>query len=70
MDQFKQREFKMAEGRGAAFDGGVVTVRDISLLEFGQFSVMNNVKKWHPGISKRGGMIPLHTEENPVDCIA
>lgn len=70
MDQFKQREFKIGEGQGAAFGGGVITFRDEPLLEFGQFSVMENVKKWYPGISKRGGMVRLHTEENPTDCIS
>jgi len=61
MDQFKQRDIKIGEGRGGAFDGGCITVRPPALLPFGAYSVMENVKKWHPGISMREGMIKLAT---------
>ena len=60
MDQFQQKPFKIGEGRGGAFDGGVITVREPALIPFGGYSVMENVKKWHPGITKRGGMQALH----------
>lgn len=63
MDQFQQRKFKIGEGRGGAFDGGVITVRDEALLPFGGYSTMNNVKKWHPGIQKRRGMYALHNTD-------
>ena len=64
MDQFQQRPFKLGEGRGGAFDGGVITVRDAALIPFGGYSTMNNVKKWHPGIQKRRGMTLLHSVAN------
>lgn len=64
MDQFKQRPFKLGEGRGGAFDGGVITTRDAALIPFGGYSVMNNVKKWHPGMQKRQGMLKLHSVAN------
>jgi len=62
MDQFQQRLFKIGEGRGGAFDGGAITVREPALLPFAAYSKMENVKKWHPGISKRGGMQALHRD--------
>lgn len=37
------------------FDRGVVTVRDKGLVPWGGFSVLQNIKKWNPGVSKRLG---------------
>lgn len=64
MDQLNQKPFKIGEGRGGAFDGGVITVRDAALIPFGGYSVLNNVKKWHPGFQKRRGMEKLHSTSN------
>lgn len=69
MDQFQQRPFKLGEGRGGPFDGGVITVRDAALIPFGGYSTMDNVKKWHPGMQKRRGMDKLHSTVEPGELI-
>ena len=43
------------------FRGGMVTVREKPLLEFGQYSWIQNIRGKHPGMIKRKGQAKLHT---------
>lgn len=43
--------------------GTVVTVRPRANLDFGQYSVLNNIRKWYPGLEKRRGMGKFHSDE-------
>jgi hypothetical protein len=43
------------------FRGGCVTASEPGLLEFGQYSMIQNMRQNHPGMEKRKGHIKLHT---------
>lgn len=49
--------------RASPFQGGVITVRPRASLASGQFSVLNNARKWYPGLEKRRGMDKFHSVE-------
>lgn len=43
------------------FRGGCITSVEPSLLEIGQYSMIQNMRQKHPGMEKRKGQIKLHT---------
>jgi hypothetical protein len=60
MDTFQKRLSPLDIG-APQFRGGVVTVRPRALIPVGSFSVLNNVRGFHPGFKKRDGQSKLHT---------
>lgn len=60
MDRYQKRLTAVEAGE-AQFRGGVVTVRPRPLLPFGTFSVLQNVRGFHPGFKKRDGQSKYHT---------
>ena len=73
MDKFNLQEFNIGQGKAVPFDSigsvpnahAVITVRDKPLIPIFNYSVFQNVKKWHPGMSKRHGLIKFKTTRIP-----
>jgi hypothetical protein len=60
MDKFEKR-LSGIDAEPPQFRGGVVTVRPEALLPFGSFSILQNVRGFHPGFRKRDGQTKYHT---------
>lgn len=51
------------------FRGGCITSVEPSLLEIGQYSMIQNMRQKHPGMEKRKGQIKLHTTADSTNKV-
>ncbi len=51
------------------FRGGCITAIEPSLLELGQYSMIQNMRQKHPGMEKRKGQIKLHTTADSTNKV-
>jgi len=68
MDTFRKQVAQLDVG-APQFRGGVVTVRPKALIPNGAFSVLQNVRGFHPGFKKRDGQTKLSTTSELVTKI-
>ncbi len=56
--------------KGIPLRGGCITVREKTALEFGQFSMVQNIRAKYPGFEKRPGQRKLHaTADSTNQCM-
>ena len=70
MDTFEKRQGQIAAGLPVPFEGGSETVRPRAQVRFGGFSLVKNMRGWHPGMEKRKGDIKTNSEEYFVKSFA
>jgi hypothetical protein len=61
MDRYKVPQPEVENGVVVPMRGGMITVRERPLLGFGEKSLVQNIRCWHPGFETRNGYTKLNT---------